>query len=190
MCSTWQLSVPLSGLTCSDQRQPGSNVPRPIMCPLRSTSSTCPLPSLNGRTSSGDSNPLPLISAMVFSLPTRTARARRGSLSRLPRARQAIPLHPRVVADAAEAVAPVDAVERVATELAGVEALLLALDDGVDVPGAARLRGDSRRGRGGRRRRRGTDRCDERDAEDEKALSHLNVSVVGRSCNANWRSTR
>src|SRR6266571_2045479 len=65
MCSTWQLSVPLSGLTCSDQRQPGSNVPRPILCPFRSTSSTFPLPSLNSRTSSGDPKPLPLISVIA-----------------------------------------------------------------------------------------------------------------------------
>src|ERR687887_681814 len=65
MCSTWQLSVPLNGFTCSDQRQPGSNVPRPIMCPFRSTSSTLPLPPSNSRTSSGESKPLPLISAIA-----------------------------------------------------------------------------------------------------------------------------
>src|SRR5919199_1147015 len=69
MCSTWQLSVPLNGLTCSDQRQPGSNVPRPILCPFKSTSSTFPLPSLNSRTSSGEPKPLPLISAIDLSLP-------------------------------------------------------------------------------------------------------------------------
>src|ERR687887_1077695 len=150
MCSTWQLSVPLSGFTCSDQRQPGSNVPRPIMCPLRSTSSTCPLPSLNGRTSSGDSNPLPLISAISSPFLIGLPALERGSLSRLPRAREPVPLHPRVVADAAEAVASVDAVERMAAELAGLEALLLALDDGMDVPGAARLRGEGRGRRRGR----------------------------------------
>src|SRR5437764_5648674 len=65
MCSTWQLSVPLNGLTYSDQRQPGSKVPRPIMFPFKSTSSTLPFPSLNSRTSSADSKPLPLISAIV-----------------------------------------------------------------------------------------------------------------------------
>lgn len=56
MCSTWQLSVPDSGLTCSDQRQPGSKVPWPTVCPDSSTSSTLPVSSLKGRTSSGDSN--------------------------------------------------------------------------------------------------------------------------------------
>lgn len=53
MCSTSHESVPESGLTFSDHRQPGSNVPIPIMWPLRSTSRTCPLPSVNSRTSSG-----------------------------------------------------------------------------------------------------------------------------------------
>src|SRR2546423_3267945 len=65
MCSTWQLSVPLNGFTCSDQRQPGSKVPRPTLCPFRSTSSTFPLPSLKSRTSSGDPKSLPLISAIL-----------------------------------------------------------------------------------------------------------------------------
>src|SRR5919206_4110403 len=139
MCSTSQLSVPLSGFTCSDQRQPGSNVPRPIMWPFRSTSSTCPLPSLNGRTSSGDSNPLPLISAMSSPSDSDCLRSAR-TLSRPAGVRQPIPMHPRVVADAAEAIAPVVAIPGVPAELAGVQALLLVLDDRVDVPGAARLR--------------------------------------------------
>jgi hypothetical protein len=58
VCSTWQLSVPDRGLTCTDQRQPGSNVPNPTVLPDSSTSSSLPLPSLNGLTSSGDSNRL------------------------------------------------------------------------------------------------------------------------------------
>src|SRR3954470_22847512 len=55
-CATWQLSVPAIGLTWSDQRQPGSNVPRPIELPPTLTSSTRPMSSLNGRTSSGAPN--------------------------------------------------------------------------------------------------------------------------------------
>src|SRR3954469_8805020 len=65
MCSTWQDSVPASGLTFSDQRQPGSNVPRPTVWPLRSTSSTRPLPSVNSRTSSGLSKRFPMSSAIA-----------------------------------------------------------------------------------------------------------------------------
>src|SRR5437588_3956540 len=81
MWLTWQLSVPLSGLTCSDQRQPGSNVPRPIMFPFRSTSSTLPLPSLNSRTSSGEPNALPVISAIAPPLPFFRWVTRRRSLT-------------------------------------------------------------------------------------------------------------
>ena len=54
MWAAWQLSVPASGLTCSDQRQPGSKVPRPTVPPERFTIATWPLPT-KGRTSSAGS---------------------------------------------------------------------------------------------------------------------------------------
>src|ERR1700758_394551 len=65
MCSTLQESVPASGLTCCDQRQPGWKVPSPTWWPLRSTSSTCPWPSVNSRTSSGVSKRLLIRFAII-----------------------------------------------------------------------------------------------------------------------------
>src|SRR5450759_2294910 len=41
------------GLTCSDQRHPGSKTPRPRVWLPTLTTSTFPFPSLNGRVSSG-----------------------------------------------------------------------------------------------------------------------------------------
>src|ERR1700731_3473218 len=41
------------GLTCSDQRQPGSKTPRPRVWLPTLTTSIFPFPSLNGRVSSG-----------------------------------------------------------------------------------------------------------------------------------------
>src|ERR671911_18585 len=51
MCSTWQLSVPTTGLMHSDHRQPGWNVYRPIWPPATFTSSTVVLSGV--RVSSG-----------------------------------------------------------------------------------------------------------------------------------------
>src|SRR5438132_13955370 len=69
MCSTWQESVPAIGLTFCDHRQPGSKVPRPTEWPLRSTTSTRPLPSVNSLTSSGLSNRFPTSCAILTSWP-------------------------------------------------------------------------------------------------------------------------
>src|ERR1700730_14566612 len=51
MCSTWQLSVPTTGLMHSDQRQPGWKGERPIWPPARLTNSTVVLSAV--RVSSG-----------------------------------------------------------------------------------------------------------------------------------------
>jgi hypothetical protein len=51
-CVAWQLSVPAIGFRCSDQRQPGSNVPYRTGWPATSTTAALPL-STNGRVSSG-----------------------------------------------------------------------------------------------------------------------------------------
>src|SRR5215212_6727449 len=87
-CETWQESVPAIGLTFSDQRHPGSNVPRPTTLPATLTTCACPLPS-NGRTSSGESKLLTSTSAMGGFLrrrlrrddPTPHARARANGLA-------------------------------------------------------------------------------------------------------------
>src|SRR6476661_7224097 len=55
MWDAWQLSVLAIGFTCSDHRHPGSNVARPTPPPSMWTSWSWPLPSSNGRVSSGES---------------------------------------------------------------------------------------------------------------------------------------
>src|SRR2546423_3972336 len=62
-CETSHESVPAIGFTLDDQRQPGSNVPRPTVCPPICRTFACPLPS-NSRTSSGESKLLTSIDAM------------------------------------------------------------------------------------------------------------------------------
>src|SRR5687767_2462816 len=53
MWAAWQLSVPAMGLTCLDQRHPGSKVARPTGPPSRLTSSSFPELDSKGWTSSG-----------------------------------------------------------------------------------------------------------------------------------------
>src|SRR6476660_2900177 len=53
--AAWQLSVCAIGFTCCDHRQPGSKVARPTPPPSMLTSGSWPLPSSNGRVSSGES---------------------------------------------------------------------------------------------------------------------------------------
>src|SRR3981081_2695065 len=66
-CETSHESVPAIGLTFSEPRQAGSNVPRPTTWPATVTTLTWPLPS-NGRTSSGESKFLISVGAMPTSV--------------------------------------------------------------------------------------------------------------------------
>src|SRR3954452_19398997 len=67
MCAASQLSVPAIGFTCFDHCQPGSKVARPTGPPSRLTNSSLPLPSSNGRVSSGDLRLLRIKPAMAGS---------------------------------------------------------------------------------------------------------------------------
>lgn len=72
--AVWQLSVLAIGFTCCDQRQPGSNTPRPTGPESRLTICAAPLSSANGRTSSGVSSFL-ISSPAMRTLPSRVVRA-------------------------------------------------------------------------------------------------------------------
>src|SRR6266567_1161089 len=73
MCGAWQLPVPAIGLTCFDHRQPGWKVARPTAPASVLTSSSLPVPSSNGRVSSGVSRLLrisPVIAPPEHVVPT------------------------------------------------------------------------------------------------------------------------
>src|SRR3954453_24263326 len=78
----WQLSVPATGLTHSDQRHPGSNVIRAAVVPAIRTTSTCVLSGVlvsSGESKSRDSTPGTAVSSRRSPKDPRAASHDRGS---------------------------------------------------------------------------------------------------------------